>query len=612
MIVVHYNLFISSTFKDMDVERDIVKFEVIPALNQQFNPYGVAIHAIDLRYGVNTSGLSEAEASDKVLNMCVQSIDRARPFFVGFIGDRYGWVPSAQRWGDFYAQLDSSQQALLSESQGLSITEMEILYSGFFSDDAAPSRYLFCLRDTATEPEERVRKLRDKIIRRCDEQPSSRYFTYHLQPTDGAQKAPGLAERLISEIGEMIRMEVEQEAPLPHQVPRWAAEINENRMRMINMAEMSVRRPQIEQHIEDVDCGVLISGPSFSGKSTILAMLYTRYFYEDWENQPEHRKILLTARVNHSQYSRNIHQIMGRWVIELFALLGIEQEEEMKNALIQAHPAHHQAIQQMFYQAVDIIRVQGHSVHIFIDDLDQFLFSSPGDEKLEWMDDRVRVYATCNSDALEAGGLLNLPMMTLCLMDVVDDPHHTLLNAVKLQNFCELPDEVCANLAGDAKASLLEQYEQQPDYIISHLGKTEYTFLQLNTMFKMARLLNKDDFRQMRAGDTLTGDRVQEMFAALPQDYEALLDHFVQFYTARFGSKAQYEHLIQLLRSNPQGLRVDELVDALHAGISAPDIYNMLYYFDDFISIEYDTEIVKLRHHPQKVSPPPIGRDLLC
>lgn len=36
MVFTHYNLFISSTFKDMDVERDIIKFEVIPALNQMF------------------------------------------------------------------------------------------------------------------------------------------------------------------------------------------------------------------------------------------------------------------------------------------------------------------------------------------------------------------------------------------------------------------------------------------------------------------------------------------------------------------------------------------------------------------------------------------------
>ena len=109
--------------------------KLIPALNQMFNKKGVEIHAIDLRYGVNTSGMTEAEASDKVLDMCVQSIDRARPFFVGFIGNRYGWQPSPQRWIDFYARLNSNQQEALKDSINMSITEMEIVYSGFFSQD---------------------------------------------------------------------------------------------------------------------------------------------------------------------------------------------------------------------------------------------------------------------------------------------------------------------------------------------------------------------------------------------------------------------------------------------------------------------------------------------
>ena len=31
-----YNIFISSTFKDMDYERDVIKFKVIPELNRRF------------------------------------------------------------------------------------------------------------------------------------------------------------------------------------------------------------------------------------------------------------------------------------------------------------------------------------------------------------------------------------------------------------------------------------------------------------------------------------------------------------------------------------------------------------------------------------------------
>ena len=615
MILLTYNLFISSTFKDMDVERDVIKYDVIPALNQMFNKKGVEIHAIDLRYGVNTSGMTEAEASDKVLNMCVQSIDRARPFFVGFIGNRYGWQPSPQRWIDFYARLNSNQQEALKDSINMSITEMEIVYSGFFSQDASHSRYLFCMRDdfqeeavpasyrpnfTKEEPEKQVKisKLRDKIKKRCDELSYGQCFSYQLSVTDSTITAPGLADKLVKEIADMINKEIQNDIPIPNKVPKWAAEINESTMYFRNLAQQSVSRPDIERAMEEVETGVLISGPSFSGRSTMLARMYWKYFVRDWENQTDkHRKILLTARINSSQYSRNIHQIMGRWVVEMYMLLGIEQEDGLKNALIEAAPVNHNIIQEMFFDGVDIIRSAGHTVHIFIDDLDQFMLSSPGDEMLDWVDERVKVYATCNSDTLKFLG--SLPFWVIGLMDVIDDSHHILLNTVKQQNFCELPEEINNVFSGDARLHLLDTYEKQPEYIMKHLCETEFTFLQLNTMFKMVRLLNGDDFKEMRTGDALEGTKVKMLFESLPQDYEKLLDYFVNFYTNRKGSKSQYKNLIQLLRDTPQGLRVEEIIERLNDGLCAPDIYSMLYYFSDFVSIEYDTEIVKLRHHPQ-------------
>ena len=54
-----YNIFISSTFKDMDFERDVIKFRVIPELNRLFRDRRVELQAIDLRLGVNTSNMTE-------------------------------------------------------------------------------------------------------------------------------------------------------------------------------------------------------------------------------------------------------------------------------------------------------------------------------------------------------------------------------------------------------------------------------------------------------------------------------------------------------------------------------------------------------------------------
>ncbi len=80
-----YNIFISSTFRDMDFERDLIKYKVIPMLNQHFSDRFVEIQAVDLRMGVNTEKMSEEESARKVLNVCAGSIDESRPFFIGLI-----------------------------------------------------------------------------------------------------------------------------------------------------------------------------------------------------------------------------------------------------------------------------------------------------------------------------------------------------------------------------------------------------------------------------------------------------------------------------------------------------------------------------------------------
>ena len=595
MMLKHFKLFISSTFKDMDVERDIIKFEVIPALNQMFNKKGVDIQAIDLRYGVNTSGLSEEEASDKVLNTCVQSIDRARPFFISFLGNRYGSIPKPERWLDFYKQLDDNQKNKMKNSSGMSITEMEILYSGAFSDKYKDCHFLFFMRDEINieeipekyriyyeedvneiQSKNKIDKLKAKIKRRCDNVSNSKCFPYKLMTDkDNNLCAPCLAKKLIDEIANMINAELKDTMAISAKQPAWLIEDEEIRKRIIKLYEGSLCRPDIEQSIEMMGGSSIIYGLPFSGKSTVLARLYMKYYIDDYYQQEGERKILLAAAVNSSQYSRNIHQIMGRWVVELAMLMCVSQEDELKNALIEAAPVNHHLIREMFYALVDSIREAGHSVHIFIDDLDQFLLTSPGDETLDWVDDRVTIYASANIETIEISDIGKLPFAVVSISNLVEDPEYAFINAIKERYFCELPDSICKRIAD-----------------------RQYTFLEAFTFFKMVRLFNKNDFKEMRSGDKIEEVKVMKLFNSLPQNYEKLFAFFVDFFTERVGSEQKYTNLIQLLKDHPEGMRVGEIIDSMDDDISAPEIYNMLYYFNDFVSIEYDTEIIKFRNHP--------------
>lgn len=109
-------IFISSTFKDMHIERDIVQLEVLPRLREKFSKYKIAVRTVDLRWGIQNKS-TEEDAEARILNICMNEIERSRPFFVGLLGYRYGWIPS----------YDIINRKL--NEQCISVTEMEFINS---------------------------------------------------------------------------------------------------------------------------------------------------------------------------------------------------------------------------------------------------------------------------------------------------------------------------------------------------------------------------------------------------------------------------------------------------------------------------------------------------
>ena len=132
-------IFISSTFRDFAEERDLLVRKVFPELRRKCRDRQVTLVDVDLRWGI-----TEQEAQQgKVLPICLAEIDRARPYFIGFLGERYGWTPEK-------AQYDLSllvEQPWLEEHQGgKSVTELEILH-GVLNNPKTAGRAFFYFRD---------------------------------------------------------------------------------------------------------------------------------------------------------------------------------------------------------------------------------------------------------------------------------------------------------------------------------------------------------------------------------------------------------------------------------------------------------------------------------
>ncbi|MCK4693857.1 MAG: DUF4062 domain-containing protein, partial [Anaerolineales bacterium] len=129
-------VFISSTFNDMQAERDELAKFVFPRLRKRCQDRGVTWTSIDLRWGIP----AEEASKSRVLSICLDEIQRCKPFFIGILGERYGWIPEA-----IDPELVVAEPWLASRG-GCSITELEIIH-GVLNDPQMASHAFFYFRD---------------------------------------------------------------------------------------------------------------------------------------------------------------------------------------------------------------------------------------------------------------------------------------------------------------------------------------------------------------------------------------------------------------------------------------------------------------------------------
>ena len=122
-------VFISSTFRDMIEERDELMSQVWPQLRELCAGRQVELVEVDLRWGI-------AEAQDtrkETLKLCLDEVHACRPFFIGLLGERYGWTPGEDA---FTADLEE-EQPWLTDLHGKNVTELEILHGVLRDPDMA-------------------------------------------------------------------------------------------------------------------------------------------------------------------------------------------------------------------------------------------------------------------------------------------------------------------------------------------------------------------------------------------------------------------------------------------------------------------------------------------
>ncbi len=162
-------VFISSTFRDMHAERDWLVKVVFPELRERMAKRNLYLVDVDLRWGVTEE---EAEQG-KVLEVCLYEIERCRPFFIGILCERYGFIPSKVPEDIEFIH------PWLAEHCGHSLTALEIIYGVLRNPDMA-QRSFFYFRDHAV----------------ISQIPESKRAAYEAENHEAAQKLIVLKDKI--------------------------------------------------------------------------------------------------------------------------------------------------------------------------------------------------------------------------------------------------------------------------------------------------------------------------------------------------------------------------------------------------------------------------------
>ncbi len=257
-------VFISSTFQDMKEEREELVKRVFPKLRKICEQRGITWGTVDLRWGIT----DEQSAEGKVLPICFREIDECRPYFIGMLADRYGYVPEEIPW-----ELTDRVPWLL-ESEDRSITELEMLY-GFLNDSKSPEYARFYFRDPlymkSRDPEyksddpERLADLKDRI--------RATGVTVRENYPDPRELGKLVHDDLLSVINELFPSGSELD-PLDRDVLDHEMFAHARHKVYIERQEYFDR---LNAHVEGGDEPLVILGESGSGKSALLANWISLY-----------------------------------------------------------------------------------------------------------------------------------------------------------------------------------------------------------------------------------------------------------------------------------------------------------------------------------------------
>ncbi|XP_063951363.1 uncharacterized protein LOC129253865 [Lytechinus pictus] len=151
-------VFVSSTFRDFEEEREIIIKKVFREINRLCLDRGAFFTYVDLRWGIT----EEQTKSGRTIEICLREIDKCRPYFICLMGDRFGWSQSEEIKDEL---LDLSFDTAIEEFKQFkwvdeyrfdsSVTQLEVVHGAIRPhDELKKDKIFFYLREHRVKRED--------------------------------------------------------------------------------------------------------------------------------------------------------------------------------------------------------------------------------------------------------------------------------------------------------------------------------------------------------------------------------------------------------------------------------------------------------------------------
>jgi len=539
------SFFISSTFKDMQVERDILHERIFPRLRRLIREYGEDVQEVDLRWGVDTVNMTEEESGCEVLKICIDAIDRCKPYIIVLLGERYGWIPSRK-------VIASANDMRISDQyeDEMSMTELEIRYGALLNDENFEN-CVFCFRDASVvekidpcekykylaESEEhakRIKALKNQIRTRKEaiilDYPADwdsnscsicglEFFEQHLYSLLEEIIIRDLAIKKVRTLKQRQDDEIKQikQEYLSSYVRRYPEEF-----KLMRIIGNFVWNRNFASSEKDADC-ILVRGDAGSGKSALMA-----FVAEETDKQTNTAAILCFAAASGCT---NPQMLKSYIAFKLEEILGLEHKEAPRSM-----DEHLRALDK---------KIKNKAVVCFVDGLDQIYTG----ENIPYID----LPALCPNVFWVFSALSDFPFKT-----VISDYKYSLVNVEGL--YPEQRENIIANTAAKRGKKLDAEVV---DMIARRNGADNPLFISL--VLQRFFMMNKSEFEaaeNMAPGMEGLHLYMQKILTEIPSDSGEMAGYILDF-TAGLFCQQQFSEILMFIAMSINGLTENEISDLL-------------------------------------------------